>query len=484
MTTPLLKGPRQLEVKVETTAGSAVSPAVTDCVYAIDPAVTINQGKEEMNPVLSGLGKAAPVFTGRDGTFNFSMFLKGSGTAGTAPQLSVPLQMAGFTETDVGAIRTLYTLEGTRSSMKTATIKYFEGEIGAATGLYRTLRGCMAKATITCKPSKAGLIAFDGAGAYSAYGDVAMPEPTFEATDPPTIGSMTGKLLKYHSVRVKATDGAVEKLRDGAASNVKLAIKIVNTAECKVDRIQFYGIKVGTPANATNGVWVTIEGDLPNEPDGSAISNGTSAYIATTAIDTTGELLSFTFATPPTLAASTTYWAVLQGDYDADASNCISFDTDAVAEGSQLCMYYDESWAALGLKNLTCNILLQIGTTSSIYLDGFVIDTGAAVTLKKDWNAVDGNERAEINGFPDFNITVDPLATTVAVRDWVDVMRDGDTLYLYALAGDTAGNTCDIHCHDLYIDEVTEGVDREGRLANTVTMRSENPQGSVLINFR
>lgn len=484
MTTPLLKAPNQLEVKIETTAGTDASPGVTNCVYAMDSALTINQGKEEMNNVIGGLGKPRPVFTGRDGTFSFSQYLKGSGTAGTAPELSAGMQMAGFTETDVGTTRTNYILESTRSSMKTATVKRIFGEVGASTGMYKTLRGCMAKAIFTCKPGKAGTVAFDGAGAYSDYGDIAMPVPTFESTNPPTVGSMTGKLLKYHSTRVTAVDGAVEKLRDGAASNIKLAIKIVNSAECKLDRIQFYGIKVGTPANETNGVWVTIEGDAPNEPDGTPITNGTSAYKATTAFDTTGELVSFTFATPPTLAASTTYWAVIQGDYDVDASNCISFDTDAVDAGDQICMYYDAAWAALGLKNLTCNVLIQVSSTAAIYLDGFVIDTGAAVTLKKDWNAADGNERAEINSFADFNVQVEPLTTLKATRDWIAELRGTSLYYLYAVVGSTAGNVIDIHCHDLYLDEDGEEGDREGRLMETLTFRSEQPNGKFIINFR
>jgi hypothetical protein len=486
MTTPLLKAPHQIAVKVESTAGTAETIAATDCVYAMDAEVKINQGKEEMNPVLAGLGKAASIYSGRDGTFNFSMFLKGSGTAGTAPALSVPLQMAGFTFADVGTTRSLYTLEGTRSSMKTATVKKFLGEIGASTGRYNTLRGCMARAVITCKPSKAGTVAFDGLGAYQAYGDVAMPEPTFETTDPPVIGSLTGRILKYHSVRTTSTGGTAEKLRDGAASNIKLAVTISNgTAEVKLDRIQFHATLVGTPANETHGVWVTIEGDSTGDPNGSAITSGTSAYKATTEFDTTGELVSFVFTTPPTLAASTVYHAVIQGDYDADASNCISFDCSAaVAEGSQVSQYYDAAWAAIALKNLTCNVLLQIGTTSSVYLDGFVLDTGAEVTLKKDWNATDGNERAEINRFPDFNIVIEPLTTTVAVRDWIDVMRDGDSLYFFADIGSTAGNSIDLHAHDLYIDEDAEEAEREGRLMETLTLRSEIPQGRCIINFR
>jgi len=230
-------------------------------------------------------------------------------------------------------------------------------------------------------------------------------------------------------------------------------------------------------------VWVTIEGDSSG-PDGTPISNGTSAYRATGGFDATGKLESFTFATPPTLAASTTYWAVLQGDYDVDASNCISFDTHAVAEADQICDYYDEAWAALALKNLTCNVLLQVGASATIYTDGFEIDTGANLTLLTNPDATEGLDRAEINGFPDYQVKFSPLTTLEATRSWFTEYLAGTEFCLQATLGATAGNIVYVEAHDLFMDDLGEGEDREGRLAEAVTCASSTPEGSLTIDFK
>ena len=79
----------------------------------------------------------------------------------------------------------------------------------------------------------------------------------------------------------------------------------------------------GTP---TGNIWVEIETDSSNKPSNTTVTNGTSANIDVTTISNIDYTeYTFTFATPPSLTASTQYHIVLKGDYSNSTSNFIGW---------------------------------------------------------------------------------------------------------------------------------------------------------------
>ena len=126
MTAPFLPQRQQLAMAVEGTEGSAETLDASD---VIAPVFGLNWTpnfetivREVVQPSLSGLSQ---VVGERSATVEFSTELKGSGSAGTVPpNLSVPLQCSGWSETIVGGTSVTYALAS--EDVPTATIEVRE----------------------------------------------------------------------------------------------------------------------------------------------------------------------------------------------------------------------------------------------------------------------------------------------------------------------------------------------------------------------
>jgi len=105
--------------------------------------------------------------------------------------------------------------------------------------------------------------------------------------------------------------------------------------------------KVGGPGGNLS---ISIQGDSAGDPDGTPVSDGTSELVAASGISTSYGWIEFTFATPPTLSASTTYWLVLETTDSASATNYVTWGSDgsapSYADGEM--KHYIAAWAAEG----------------------------------------------------------------------------------------------------------------------------------------
>jgi len=100
-----------------------------------------------------------------------------------------------------------------------------------------------------------------------------------------------------------------------------IAQALVPTTSYTVHSIQLSLIKTGSP---TGNLTVSIRADSAGSP-GSSITNGDSVTIAASSISSPTAFYTFTFSTPPSLTASTTYHIELTHTGTFDGSNTISW---------------------------------------------------------------------------------------------------------------------------------------------------------------
>lgn len=123
------------------------------------------------------------------------------------------------------------------------------------------------------------------------------------------------------------------ELREGGSTGIELALAFTQVATASVKRVALKLKKAGT-ITAGKKLTLKIETDSTGNPSGTAVANGTSATVdIDTEVSTTAGWVTFTFANPVDLTASTVYHLVLSGDYTASGSNNVMWQSNTVASG-------------------------------------------------------------------------------------------------------------------------------------------------------
>lgn len=130
-----------------------------------------------------------------------------------------------------------------------------------------------------------------------------------------------------------------------------------------VGSVTAYLKKVGSP---TGNLTVEIQADSTGEPSGTAISNGTSGTVAASTLTTSFADTSFTFATPPSLSGSTTYWLVLKTADSQSATNYVAWGADTSTPG-----YADGSMSGelSGWSALSADAIFEVFAPGSAFVE-------------------------------------------------------------------------------------------------------------------
>lgn len=166
----------------------------------------------------------------------------------------------------------------------------------------------------------------------------------------------------------------------GTTSITKRALKIVPRSNCTIASVVFPYV-FQNAADSAKTITVTIETDSAGSPSGTPISNGTSSANALST--NTISLLrygNYTFSTPPSLVAGTTYWVVITLSATT-SSDVLIFGCSSTTYASFSGKVYNGSWAS--------------GDTPALEL---ITATGDSKSL---WRA-DGNGTLQISGFDCF----------------------------------------------------------------------------------
>jgi hypothetical protein len=246
-------------VKIETTYGTdSVPVAGTNAVFTMAAPQFAPEGlrMNERPGVRASLGELQRIYGGSLAKISFPVELKGSGTAGTAPEIGSLLRACAMGETVVAV--TSVTYRPISSSHESVTIYWFEG------GRKRhILTGCRGTATLRVSAGGVPFIDFELIGHVSDPSDQTQPTPTINATVPRAALSMA---ITVGGVSVVVRDWSV-------ALNNTIALPPSVAAADGYSEIQVTGRKVGGE--------ITLEAELASVINvDTQLSGGTGSAFA------------------------------------------------------------------------------------------------------------------------------------------------------------------------------------------------------------
>lgn len=113
-------------------------------------------------------------------------------------------------------------------------------------------------------------------------------------------------------------------LKGGGTVNDRLAQSFQIPIATSVNRVRLWLKKTGAPTgNLTAKFYIDSAGN-----PGSLVTSGTSDATVASTLTTSYDWVEFKFSTPPSLAAMTTYWLVLETSDSANASNYVVWGSD------------------------------------------------------------------------------------------------------------------------------------------------------------
>ena len=180
-------------LKEESTYNTDAAPtAASDAILISNPSwANENLRMTEREVVKATLGKKKSIFGGTLKTVTFDVEIKGSGTAGTAPDLGVILECCGFTETVVASTSVTYDPESDPATMKSGTLWYYQD------GLIHKLTGCRGNISCNLETGNVGMFSVSLTGHSVAPIDGAIVTPTVDATDPEAIVGASFSIDSY-----------------------------------------------------------------------------------------------------------------------------------------------------------------------------------------------------------------------------------------------------------------------------------------------
>jgi len=178
-------------LKVESTQGTdAVPVASTDALLVEDVSWSFAGARMvERNPVKSALGRMQSVYAGTMMECSFKAELKGSGAAGTAPEIGQALRACGLGETIAASTSVAY--EPVSTGHESATLYYYEDG-----SLYKLL-GAYGNVNFNLGVGEIGYAEFTFTGHLEEYTDVSLPSGTYDSTVPPAIINASFSALSY-----------------------------------------------------------------------------------------------------------------------------------------------------------------------------------------------------------------------------------------------------------------------------------------------
>jgi len=206
---------RAIFVELEATAGTAETLVNVDVVQVQDLQVNVAESlrMNEREIIRSSLNPEKAVYGGAKIGFQFTVELKGSGAAGTAPRIGDLLQACSCSETVVASTSVTYAPQSDLTLHKTVTIGYMEG------GNYRIAKGCRGTFSIDATSGQYAKVTFNLRGRIHSESVAAAPTPSFETTVPPAFVGATFVVGAYAAVIEKLTMDIANNIVDGTNPN-------------------------------------------------------------------------------------------------------------------------------------------------------------------------------------------------------------------------------------------------------------------------
>lgn len=184
MAKPYRVAETQVGCKVEATPGTAETAAAADMVLVENFKFTPSYGFSENNSMSGGtFSKEAGASGMQVGSVSFDVVMKGSGTAGTAPEWRDLIMMGGFSETIVGGTSVTYAPAAPESYYTVYAV--VPGLGGAGEDMLMRMAGCQANIKFTWKAGELRRMSVEATGIIAAPSDsTILGLPTWDTTAP------------------------------------------------------------------------------------------------------------------------------------------------------------------------------------------------------------------------------------------------------------------------------------------------------------
>ena len=205
-------------------------------------------------------------------TVSFSIYLGGSGAAGTAPQFGDFLVSCAMVETLVAATSATYTLAGLQTALKSVTMRWY------ADGMLHQVAGARATWTLSANAGEFGTLNIEATGIYSTPTKTSLISPTFanqaaplevSATNTPTVNINSvancmaafelnlGNAVEYESYAGCVTQLAInDRVPEGS---IEIESKIVGSSTGEQDFYTLFTAGTLVPITWTHG---TVAGNI------------------------------------------------------------------------------------------------------------------------------------------------------------------------------------------------------------------------------
>jgi len=173
----MLEARTQLALKVEETEGTAETLTVSEMILHSNGKFNPDTPVHQRPMRSSSLSPFASVPGARSASIEFDIELKGSGTAGTAPEWAPALLGCGFAETVDAGVSVTYLPAS--SSIGSYTLALYED------GMIHKIWGARGTVKLVLKNGEPGALSFSFTGADFSVADGALLSPTYQSTLPP-----------------------------------------------------------------------------------------------------------------------------------------------------------------------------------------------------------------------------------------------------------------------------------------------------------
>jgi hypothetical protein len=202
-----------LLAKIETVYGTDPVPVAGDAVLCIDPVVRVDGELLDRRFVKQNLSPLTPILGAKSVEVTFAAELKGSGAAGTAPEIGPLLRACGMSETIVASTSVAYAPVSTAFESCTIYVYY--------DGMLHKVCGCRGTVDVDLAAGQYGLLNFRFMGLFQIPVDQAIVSGTFDATKPVAVAGLGMTIGAYAAI--------FERLQL-ALNNDLTALKDANTA--------------------------------------------------------------------------------------------------------------------------------------------------------------------------------------------------------------------------------------------------------------
>ena len=264
MAKPYRVNEAQVLCKVEGTPGTAETLASADQVIVENFKFTPGYTDSPNSGMTGVFSKEAGASGMQTGTASFDVVMKGSGSAGTAPEWRDLIMMGGFSETISGGVSVTYAPAAPESYYTLGWI--VPGLGGAGEDILMRLAGCQANLKFTCKAGDLRRMNVSASGVISAPSDSSVvTSPTWDTTAPTDFlndaATIHGSTLAFETIEIDMGQEVAYRPNANSATGALTAQitsrRATGTVDIEAEKLATFNIYTRITANTTGALAMT-----------------------------------------------------------------------------------------------------------------------------------------------------------------------------------------------------------------------------------